>query len=327
MPRIVIESSLETPNQKDRPKMMQIQISRFALSNIREMGSSRADLAQALHSLQEGSLVFGTGFPSASGDMCIVTDRILSHVAATDVSASADGLPLNAQAQQRSSSIPKSASLQNLSRYAMWSEPRDVWCIKLDPVWIDFMGARSLGANKTIPFVDAVPITLWLHSGTGAVPTNEPQSKRGSCKGSGGDDDATQSAASTAKGFASAPLDGTDIKRLDYANSNTKLPRNPFLDSEEDIRKSQTSSNSAAERTADVHAIAHISNLVSVQIDHYQYLFLLRLAEEFSEMSTYLSLDAERILQKVWTISQSTACYLNGFIEFLFPCSKILVNP
>ncbi|XP_075153099.1 bridge-like lipid transfer protein family member 3B isoform X2 [Haematobia irritans] len=300
MPRIVIESSLETPNQKDRPKMMQIQISRFALTNIREMGSSRADLAQALHSLQEGSLVFGTGFPSASGDMCIVTDRILSHVAATDVSASADGpmIATNAgsngqQQNQRSSSIPKSASQQNLSRYAMWSEPRDVWCIKFDPVWIDFMGARSLGANKTIPFVDAVPITLWLHSGTGAMPTNEPQSKTSSRKGSG-DDDASQSAASTAK--------EANIHRLDYANSNTtapRLPRNPFLDSEEDIhaeRKSQTSAST--ERTADVHAIAHISNLVSVQIDHYQYLFLLRLGEEFSEMSTYLSLDAERILQK-----------------------------
>ncbi|XP_073826873.1 bridge-like lipid transfer protein family member 3B isoform X4 [Musca autumnalis] len=310
MPRIVIESSLETPNQKDRPKMMQIQISRFALTNIREMGSSRADLAQALHSLQEGSLVFGTGFPSARGDMCIVTDRILSHVAATDVGASADvGNGNGAQQQQRrSSSILKSSSIQNLSRYAMWSEPRDVWCIKFDPVWVDFMGARSLGANKSIPFIDAVPITLWLHSGSGAMATNEPQSKVGSRKGSGGGGGVggfDESAASTAKGQpqgSSAASMETNIKRLDYANSNSKLPRNPFLDSEEDIhmdRKSQTSSNnSAAERTADLHAIGHISNLVSVQIDHYQLLFLLRLGEEFSEMSNYLSLDAERILQK-----------------------------
>ncbi|XP_061388680.1 bridge-like lipid transfer protein family member 3B [Musca vetustissima] len=324
MPRIVIESSLEAPNQKDRPKMMQIQISRFALTNIREMGSSRADLAQALHSLQEGSLVFGTGFPSARGDMCIVTDRILSHVAATDVGASAAAAAADVgngaqaphysqpqQQQRRSSSIPKSGSIQNLSRYAMWSEPRDVWCIKFDPVWVDFLGARSLGANKSIPFIDAVPITLWLHSGSGAMTaTNEPQSKVGSRKGSGsvggdvrGAGGFDQSAASTAKGQASssASMD-TNINRLDAVNSN-KLPRNPFLDSEEDInfdRKSQASSNNSStnERTADLHAIGHISNLVSIQIDHYQLLFLLRLAEEFSEMSTYLSLDAERILQK-----------------------------
>lgn len=293
MPRIIIESSVETPNQKDRPKMMQIQISRFALTNIREMGSSRADLAQALHSLQEGSLVFGTGFPSASGDMCIVTDRILSHVAATDVGASAEGASAPNNGGQRSS-IPKSASFQCLSRYAMWSEPRDVWCIKLDPVWIDFLGARSLGANKSIPFVDAVPITLWVHSGTGAIPSNGSQSNGDSRKGSG---DSNSAASTTRAGLSSI------ASRLDFANSNTKLPRNPFLDSEEDIhvdRKSQTSSDAATERTADIHAIAHISNLVSVQIDHYQLLFLLRLAEEFNEMSTFLSLDAERILQKVW---------------------------
>ncbi|XP_065355355.1 bridge-like lipid transfer protein family member 3B isoform X3 [Calliphora vicina] len=301
MPRIVIESSVDTPNQKDRPKMMQIQISRFALTNIREMGSSRADLAQALHSLQEGSLVFGTGFPSAAGDMCIVTDRILSHVAATDVGTAAEAAVNNngggggvGIGGQRSS-IPKSASLQCLSRYAMWSEPRDVWCIKLDPVWIDFLGARSLGANKSIPFVDAVPITLWLHSGTGTAGSLASQSNGGSRKGSSGD---SNSAASTTKA-GSASIE-TNIHRLDYANSNTKLPRNPFLDSEEDIhvdRKSQTSSE-AAERTADLHAIAHISNLVSVQMDHYQLLFLLRMAEEFNEMATFLSLDADRILQK-----------------------------
>lgn len=160
MPRVVMEAAVDSPSQKDRPKTMQIQVSRFALTNIREMGSSRADLAQALHSLQEGSLVFGSGFPSVDGDMCIVTDRILAHVAASDVSMMSPGDA--AMGQQ----LPRSASTQYLSRYVMWLEPRDVWCIKLDPVWVDFLGARSLGPNKSIPFVDAVPITLWLHSGS-----------------------------------------------------------------------------------------------------------------------------------------------------------------
>lgn len=80
MPRIIIES-VDAPNQRDRPKVMQIQISRFALTNIRETGSSRADLANALHSLQEGSLVFASDFPSKADDLSVVTDRILSHMA------------------------------------------------------------------------------------------------------------------------------------------------------------------------------------------------------------------------------------------------------
>lgn len=313
MPRVVIESTVDVLNQKDRPKIMQIQISRFAVTNIREMGSSRADLAQALHSLQEGSLVFGTAFPAVNGDMCIVTDRILSHVAAADVGAPVPSTTI--QNPSTSSQLPKSASTQNLTRYAMWSEPRDVWCIKLDPVWVDFLGARSLGPNKSIPFIDAVPVTLWLHSGAGAA------------AGAGAGAMHKSSAASVnSNSCASFSMKGssveTNINCIDYANIDSKtLPRNPFL-SEEDVRmgdwKPQRSFNGASagadaagagkvndnvstnsERTADMHAIAHISNLVSVQIDHYQYLFLLRLAEEMTEMAMFLSMDAERILQKV----------------------------
>lgn len=80
MPRVIIESSIDAPSQRDRPKVMQIQISRFALTNIRETGSSRADLANALHSLQEGSLVFTSEFPTQDDDISVVTDRILAHV-------------------------------------------------------------------------------------------------------------------------------------------------------------------------------------------------------------------------------------------------------
>ncbi|XP_043949934.1 UHRF1-binding protein 1-like isoform X5 [Drosophila biarmipes] len=273
MPRVVMEAAVDAPSQKDRPKTMQIQVSRFALTNIREMGSSRADLAQALHSLQEGSLVFGSGFPSVEGDMCIVTDRILSHVAASDVSMMSPGTPTTTAGQQ----LPRSASTQYLSRYVMWLEPRDVWCIKLDPVWVDFLGARSLGPNKSIPFVDAVPITLWLHSGSGQAQLDVGKS--------GG-----KAASMESMGLAPLPT----LPPLQ--------PCNPFL-SDEDVRLAGVTTGisppaPAPDRTADIHAIAHISNLVSLQIDHYQLLFLLRLAEELNEMSTFLNLDAERILQK-----------------------------
>ncbi|XP_020805988.1 UHRF1-binding protein 1 isoform X3 [Drosophila serrata] len=268
MPRVVMEAAVDSPSQKDRPKTMQIQVSRFALTNIREMGSSRADLAQALHSLQEGSLVFGSGFPSVEGDMCIVTDRILSHVAASDVSMMSPG-----DNQQ----LPRSASTQYLSRYVMWLEPRDVWCIKLDPVWVDFLGARSLGPNKSIPFVDAVPITLWLHSGSAQAQLDV---------GKGG----TAAASMESMGLPPLPT----LPPLQACN--------PFLMSDEDVRLVGSAASSppapAPDRTADVHAIAHISNLVSLQIDHYQLLFLLRMAEELNEMSTFLNLDAERILHK-----------------------------
>jgi hypothetical protein len=51
-------------------------------------------------------------------------------------------------------------------------------------------------------------------------------------------------------------------------------------------------------KTADIHVLAYISNLVSIQINHYQFLFLLRLSEEVSELATFLALDSNRILKQ-----------------------------
>jgi hypothetical protein len=51
-------------------------------------------------------------------------------------------------------------------------------------------------------------------------------------------------------------------------------------------------------KTADVHMLAYVSNLVSIQINHYQFLFLLRLSEEVAELATFLALDSNRILKQ-----------------------------
>lgn len=122
--------------------------------------------------------------------------------------------------------------LQNhqFTRELLWTEAKDMWCASLDPVWADFVGTRA--SLKPVPFLDAVPVTIWLHSHM------DPNST-------------TRSGTS----------DGTTVP------------------------------------TADIHALAHISNLVSVQINHYQYLFLLRLAEEAAELATFLSIDSNRILK------------------------------
>lgn len=280
MPRIIFESARDvSAMQRDRPKTMQVQVSRFAVTNIREMGASRADLAQAIHSLQEGTLVFSSGFPSKPDDLSIVTDRILSHIAATDVSA------------QPNSPSP---SLNQLSRYALWNDTRDVWCVKIDPVWIDFFGARSIGEKRSIPFIDAVPITLWIH-GKSQI-----------------DDNIAEKVAERSKPPPEPARQGEMI--LSVMQLTREAPEGNFsfegLDSVRFSRYSATNGEVSSdafvpavkpavdEKSADLHVIAHFGNLVSIQLDHYQLLFLLRLAEEVNELTTFLTMDSKRIMRE-----------------------------
>ncbi|XP_071452381.1 bridge-like lipid transfer protein family member 3B isoform X2 [Hetaerina americana] len=51
-------------------------------------------------------------------------------------------------------------------------------------------------------------------------------------------------------------------------------------------------------RVADIHVLAHISALVSVQLNHYQYLFLLRLSDDIREALSYLALDSNIIASR-----------------------------
>jgi len=112
--------------------------------------------------------------------------------------------------------------LRQLNRELLWTEAKDVWCCNLEPVWGDFFGARAVGQNRSVPFLDAFPLTLWCHF---------------------------------------------------------------------------TEPSAAKKSGADIHGLAYIGNLVSVQINHYQYLFLLRLLEIVSEMATYLAVDSNKILK------------------------------
>lgn len=114
--------------------------------------------------------------------------------------------------------------IRQLNRELLWTEAKDVWCCNLEPVWGDFFGARAVGQNRPVPFLDAFPLTLWCHFTTNSTVAEKPSD-------------------------------------------------------------------------ADIHGLAYISNLVSVQINHYQYLFLLRLSEILSEMATYLAVDSNKILK------------------------------
>lgn len=106
-----------------------------------------------------------------------------------------------------------------------------------------------------------------------------------------------------------------DLINVD-GTSNAASDSKTVIGPSDAIKSDSVDDASHADATADLHVIAHVSNLVSVQIDHYQYLFLLRLSEEMTELATFLSLDSNRILQKV----------CSNAIHHLFPLSNLVVR-
>lgn len=153
-----------------------------------------------------------------------------------------------------------------------------------------------------MPFVDAVPVTLWIHGRSDEytsqdLPTPVPSLVKS-------DDELNLSIGNLETFSGISDLNGLEQFPKNFVSSNpfynSYVPE--YTNASESDNKTVVDDSAANDKsieTADLHVIAHVSNLVSLQIDHYQLLFLLRLSEEMTELSTFLSLDSNRILRKV----------------------------
>ena len=77
-------------------------------------------------------------------------------------------------------------------------------------------------------------------------------------------------------------------KQEDLPESGPKPPPLP--------KRNKTPSGPKKLENAKMHLLVHISQLVSVQLNHYQFLFLMRLLETVSEITTFLTQDVKHIL-------------------------------
>uniref|UniRef100_T1JHD7 Uncharacterized protein n=1 Tax=Strigamia maritima TaxID=126957 RepID=T1JHD7_STRMM len=160
MPRILFIDNTEYPNtQTDRPRKLQLQISRLTVSNSR-IGEScgRLDLGKCLEGLQAGELFFCSGFPSTDGDPHPVNDAFVKHSLSSD--------------RTWDQSTVKDGETEDIwhlfsriQKDLLWQEEKNIWCVHMDPVWADFTVPATLNKPKPrpLPFLDAFPLTLWVH--------------------------------------------------------------------------------------------------------------------------------------------------------------------
>ena len=149
----------------------------------------------------------------------------------------------------------------------LWTEAKDVWYVHVDPLWADFHGTPATG-NRPIPFIDAFPATLWLYK-------QEEPGSGGVCGAAGGQT-------------------GTSSSQVPTVKPITKPP--PLPPRGKSTNAMPIKNNKSEVNIAKMHLLLHITNLVSVQLNHYQFLFLMRLLETVSEITTFLTQDVRYVV-------------------------------
>ncbi|CAK1542504.1 unnamed protein product [Leptosia nina] len=143
MPKIVLEAGPEhISQQRDRPKELQVCTARATFTNVRESARSntagtRADLASIISTLRR--LAPRGQFPCSGDDMDPIHQQFVLHADSLD------------DIDRGSAVTPE----------LLWRENRSIWCARVEPLWIDFCGARATN-YKPSPLLDATPLTAWM---------------------------------------------------------------------------------------------------------------------------------------------------------------------
>lgn len=159
-------------------------------------------------------------------------------------------------------------AVSSMKRDALWTQARDILFVHCEPIWVEFFGVPA-ARSRPVPFVDAFPLSLWIYV--------KPKS--------------SLSVATKMSSEQKSSRPNRDLLRNFYGDSSCN--RNDNLKGEEKV-SSGIASEGGGE--ASTHIFAHTPSLVSAQLNHFQYLFLMRQLDVAAELTSYLTYDTISIL-------------------------------
>ncbi|KAM9495815.1 bridge-like lipid transfer protein family member 3B isoform 1-T1 [Clarias gariepinus] len=259
----------KSQSQPDQPRSISIQTSEMVATNTRHStGCSRSDLEALLQAFREQA--FFTSSTSSSFPVLHPVFQRHAHERDTCLHDVYRGL------------APPAFSTTALRA----PSATDLWALRFTQFWVDYEGPRS---HRPSPCVDSFPLTLWL-----CQPARYVQ---------------YQQRTKVAAGSGMIPTDISDRlqrKKLlkEYYSTETmdNQPTNglhkPFsldgLNAAESSSVPSSSSSSSATGDADMQVLLHVQKKLSVQANHSQYVFLLKLQQTLNSLQRTLQQDLQR---------------------------------